>query len=44
LQFQDWNDRGLDGLAGDFDLFVADVDVDLGTDAEFAGQVNARFD
>src|SRR5438067_72819 len=43
-RFQNWDDLDLDGLAGDFDVFVADVDVDLGADAELAFLVDAWLD
>src|ERR671928_1673311 len=44
LVFQYRNDFGLDGLARDFDVFVGDVDVDLGADAEAAFEVDAGLD
>src|ERR1700732_4660087 len=34
----------LDWLAGDFDVFAPYVNIDLGADAELAGQINAGFD
>src|SRR2546423_11099141 len=43
-RFQNGHDLGLDGLAGDFNVFVTDVNVDLGADAEFAFEVNAGLD
>src|SRR5437762_13988030 len=42
--FQNWDNLGLNRLAGDFDVFVADVDVDLGADAELAFLVDAWLD
>src|SRR5204863_2372856 len=44
LRLQNGNDLSLDRLAGDFDVFVADVDVDLGADAELAFLVDAGLD
>src|ERR1043166_4829548 len=41
VALQDRHDLGLDRLAGYVDVFVADVNVDLGADAEFAFEVNA---
>src|SRR5437763_519505 len=41
---QDRHDLCLDRLAGDFDGFVADVNVDFGTDPEFAFEINPRLD
>src|SRR5205085_2059842 len=43
-RFQDRHDLGLDRLAGDFDVFLADVNVDLGTDTEFAFKIDTRLD
>src|SRR5438067_13921929 len=43
-RFQNWDDLDLGGLAGDFDVFVADVDVDLGAGVELALLVDACLD
>src|ERR1041384_7878378 len=41
VALQDRHDLGLDRLAGYVDVFVADVNVDLVTNAEFAFEINA---
>src|SRR6266513_2050740 len=44
LSLQDRNDFCLDGLSGDFDVFVRNVDVDLRSNAELSFEVNSRLD
>src|SRR6266513_4379372 len=44
LSLQDRNDFCLDGLTGDFDVFVRNVDVDLRSHAELSFEVNSRLD
>src|SRR5882724_943830 len=44
LSLQDRNDFCLDGLSGDFDVFVRNVDVDFRAYAELSFEVNSRLD
>src|SRR5206468_4704692 len=44
LSLQDRNDFCLDGLSGDFDVFVRNVNVNFGSNAEFSFEVNAGLD
>src|SRR5438552_3861580 len=43
-RFQNRHDLGLNWLSGHFDIFFCDVNIDFGTDTEFAFDVNAGLD
>src|SRR5205823_1492024 len=43
LSFQNRHDLSLNWLSGHFDIFFCDVNIDFGTDAELAFEVNSRL-